>query len=352
MTSFRSIPATACAVLALAFASLAGPHPVTAQYTRLGALRSFDRTDAGLALHCEPGASLAIRFLTPAMFRVTLRRPGQDEPALTHAIVRTDWPAPALKLEQRADRLVLRSTALQVQVVRADCRLRVLDADGRLITQDEPGLGVGWDGLEVRDWRTLTPHQRFYGLGEKTGDLDKRGHRWVMWNTDHFAYQPSTDPIYQSIPLLLGVEHGRAWGLFLNNSSRTTFNLGAGTERYYSFAAAQGLLDYVFIDGPAIPDVLSRYTELTGRPFMPPAWALGYQQSRWSYYPDSEVLALARTFRRKDIPADVIYLDIGYMNGYRVFTWSPQGFPHPVAMLDTLRHLGFKVVTIIDPGVK
>ncbi len=353
MTSQRSIPGTARALLAAALLSLlAAPRPAAAEYTRLGALQSYDRTGAGLTLHCEPGATLAIRFLTPAMFRVTLRRPGQDEPALTHAIARTDWAAPSLKLDEQPDRLVLSSAALQVQVVRADCRLRILDADGRLITQDEPGLGIGWDGLEVRDWRTLTADQQFYGLGEKTRDLNKRGQRWVMWNTDHFAYQPDTDPIYQSIPFLLGVEHGRAWGLFLNNSSRTTFNLGAGTERFYSFAAERGLLDYVFIGGPAIPDVLSRYTELTGRPFMPPAWALGYQQSRWSYYPDAEVLALARTFRRKDIPADVIYLDIGYMNGYRVFTWSPQGFPHPAAMLDTLQDLGFKVVPIIDPGVK
>ncbi|HKJ93344.1 MAG TPA: TIM-barrel domain-containing protein, partial [Longimicrobiales bacterium] len=135
-------------------------------------------------------------------------------------------------------------------------------------------------------------------------------------------------------------------------SSRTAFNLGAGTERYYSFAAERGLLDYVFIGGPAIPDVVSRYTELTGRPYMPPAWSLGYQQSRWSYYPDTEVLDLARTFRRRRIPADVIYLDIHYMDGYRVFTWNPRRFPHPEAMLDTLQHLGFKVVTIIDPGVK
>jgi alpha-glucosidase len=158
--------------------------------------------------------------------------------------------------------------------------------------------------------------------------------------------------VYESIPFVLGVRRGRAWGLFFNNSHRSTFNMGAGNHRYWSFAADAGRMDYFFFYGPAVPDVVREYTALTGRSPMPPMWALGFQQSRWSYYPDSEVLALARTFRTKNIPADVIYLDIHYMDGYRVFTWDPERFPDPAATLKKLDSMGFKIVTIIDPGVK
>jgi alpha-glucosidase len=122
--------------------------------------------------------------------------------------------------------------------------------------------------------------------------------------------------------------------------------------RYYSFSAEQGNLDYYFIYGPQINQVIETYTRLTGRPYLPPKWSLGYQQCRWSYYPDTEVLRLAETFRENDIPADVIYLDIHYMDEYKIFTWDPDRFPNPANLLKQLSDMGFKVVVIIDPGVK
>jgi alpha-glucosidase len=213
-------------------------------------------------------------------------------------------------------------------------------------------MGMGWDGNEVRCWKTIAPDEKFFGLGEKTGNLDKRGREYVMWNSDTPGYTNDTDPLYQSIPFFIGLRGGQAYGIFFNNSYRTRFNMGAGNERYYSFAAEDGPLDYFFIAGPRIPDVVERYTELTGRTPMPPKWALGFQQCRWSYFPDDEVLRIARTFREKQIPADVIYLDIHYMNGYRVFTWDRERFPDPVRMVKNLNQIGFKLVTIIDPGVK
>jgi alpha-glucosidase len=161
-------------------------------------------------------------------------------------------------------------------------------------------MGIGWDADEVRNWKKIEDGDRFFGLGEKTGNLDKRGVEWTMWNSDTYAYGPETDPVYESIPFVLGVRRGRAWGLFFNNSHRSTFNMGAGNHRYWSFAADGGRMDYFFFYGPAVSDVVREYTALTGRTPMPPMWALGYQQSRWSYYPESEVLALARTFRMKN----------------------------------------------------
>ncbi|HEX7049214.1 MAG TPA: glycoside hydrolase family 31 protein [Longimicrobiales bacterium] len=327
-------------------------RPLPAGYTFLGDLESYERTDSGVLLRCAPGAALRIRFVTPGMFRVTLDRDDRDESLLAYPLVAAEREPVALRFEDEGERLVLRSERLTVVIGKAPCRLTVRDRDGTVLSRDDPGLGIGWDGNEVRNWKTIGPEERFFGLGEKTGDVDKRGREWVMWNSDTYAYGPETDPVYQSIPFFIGLREGKAYGIYLNNSHRTTFNLGAGNHRYYSFAAAGGALDYFFIEGPRIADVVSAYTALTGRPPLPPKWALGYQQSRWSYYPAAEVLRLARTFREKRIPADVIYLDVHYMDGYRVFTWDPERFPDPADLLATLDSMGFKVVTIIDPGVK
>jgi alpha-glucosidase len=111
-------------------------------------------------------------------------------------------------------------------------------------------------------------------------------------------------------------------------------------------------MNYYFVYGPRIRDVVSRYAALTGRMPLPPVWALGYQQSRWSYAPDYEVRDVARNFRQRRIPADVLYLDIRYMDAYKVFTWDGKGFPDPAGLLADLESMGFKVVPIIDPGIK
>ncbi|RMH82640.1 MAG: DUF5110 domain-containing protein [Calditrichaeota bacterium] len=241
---------------------------------------------------------------------------------------------------------------MDVLIYTRPCRLTVQDKQGHIINRDDPGFGIGWEGKEVRCWKLLAPDEKFFGLGEKGGPLNKRGHQFEMWNSDHPHYTNDTDPLYQSIPFYIGIHNGVAYGIYFNNSYRTVFNMGAGNRRYAAFAAQGGVMDYVFIYGPEVGRVLTAYTELTGRMELPPLWALGYQQCRWSYFPDREVLTLARTFRDKAIPADVIYLDIHYMDGYRVFTWDPRRFPDPVGMLKELRNMGFRVVTIIDPGVK
>jgi alpha-glucosidase len=111
-------------------------------------------------------------------------------------------------------------------------------------------------------------------------------------------------------------------------------------------------MKYYFFGARNISGIIRDYTWLTGRMHLPPYWSLGYQQCRWSYYPESEVLGLANTFRDKKIPCDVIYLDIHYMDNYKVFTWNKERFPDPGLMISKINAMGFHLVTIIDPGVK
>jgi len=146
--------------------------------------------------------------------------------------------------------------------------------------------------------------------------------------------------------------NGKAYGLLFDNTQRVEFDLAnENPERAYYGAEGGDLVYYVFC-GPTPRDIVDRYTELTGRTPMPPLWSLGNQQCRYSYMDKGEVREVARGFRERYIPCDVIYLDIDYMDGYRVFTWNKERFPEPEKLISELREQGFHVVTIVDTGVK
>jgi alpha-glucosidase len=224
--------------------------------------------------------------------------------------------------------------------------------DGKVISQDDPAFGTSWIGTEVSTYKTLQEGEKFIGLGEKTGNLDRRGEAYVNWNTDNPHHDNNTDPIYASIPFYMGIHHGLNYGILLDNSYRSIFNFGASNDRFSYFSADDGEMDYYFIYHKKVADIIESYTWLTGRMEMPPLWALGYQQCRWSYTPDTEVLDIARTFRQKKIPADVIYLDIDYMDAYKIFTWNPQDFPNPEKLISNLKEMDFRTAVIVDPGIK
>ena len=192
----------------------------------------------------------------------------------------------------------------------------------------------------------------FYGFGEKTGFLDKRGEKMTMWNTDVYApHNPEIDALYQSIPYFMTVRNGNAHGIFFDNTGKTVFDMKSSTESY-SFSAETGQLDYYVFAGPTPKAVLEQYTEITGKMPLPPKWTLGYHQSRYSYKNEQEVRELVNNFKAKGIPLDAIYLDIHYMDGYRVFTFDEARFPNPKGLLEDLKEAGIHVVPIVDPGVK
>jgi alpha-glucosidase len=195
--------------------------------------------------------------------------------------------------------------------------------------------------------------ERFFACGERTAGLEKTGSRQVFWNIDppqgHTAAQHN---LYTSIPFVLSLQGGRARGLLLDNTGRVEIDLAWSDPERVVFEAATGDLRLYVFEGPTPRDVLDRYTALTGRTPMPPLWALGNQQSRWSYMDADEVRAVAAEFRARGIPCDAVYLDIDYMDGYRVFTWDLERFPDPAGLIASLADDGFRVVTIIDPGVK
>jgi alpha-glucosidase len=242
--------------------------------------------------------------------------------------------------------------SLELHVTKNPVRFTFKTKDGRMINQDDPAFGTSWTGTEVTTYKVLQEDEKFIGLGEKTGNLNRRGEAYKNWNTDNPHYDGSSDPLYASVPFYMGIHQGMNYGIYLDNSYRTIFNFGASNDRFSYFSADDGEMDYYFIYHTNAADIIRSYTWLTGRMEMPPLWSLGYQQCRWSYTPDSEVLRIANTFREKKIPADVIYLDIHYMDNYKIFTWDPVTFQNPRKMLDELKNLNFRTAVIVDPGIK
>lgn len=328
-----------------------------AGYTFLGAARSYERLPSGIIVRTEEG-SLRVDAIAGVGLRVRVRFDSGGATAFppTHSLATGDTE-PSLgtaKVREDADTIVVAGEGLVASVSRHPVRLAVRDAAGHELLRESFGAGSQNGRLAhvIRD----APGARYFGLGEQPMSLDRRGSVFPFWNTDRYEYRPGDVPIYSSIPFYLRILDGVVHGVLYDNPFRGEMDFAARLKETVTYTADGGLdggeLRYYVIAGPRLDSTLARYTRLTGRTPLPPRWALGYQQSRYSYFPDTTVLDLAREFRRRDIPADVLYLDIDYMNGFRVFTWSPTNFPRPRQMLDTLAAQGFKVVTIVDPGVK
>lgn len=202
--------------------------------------------------------------------------------------------------------------------------------------------------------KTLQGKEHFYGLGDKTGFLDKRAYQYEMWNTDDGApHVDSFKVLYKSIPFFMTLTDDHVYGIFMDNTYKSFFNMGQESEAYYFFGAVAGNLNYYYIAGDSLKEVLAGYNYLTGTCPVPQKWALGYHQSRFGYRELADVEDVAEKLRSLDIPCDAIHFDIDYMQGYRVFTWNEDLYQGDVAgYLQTLADRGFKPITINDPGVK
>ena len=189
-----------------------------------------------------------------------------------------------------------------------------------------------------------------YGTGEVTGPLKRNGQDIIIWNTDNYTYQDYNGKrLYQSHPWVLGVNaDGTAFGVLSDNTWRQNLVLNDSI----TFTALSPAARVIIIQKKTIEAVMTALTDLVGKMELPPLWSLGYQQSRYSYEPDTRVHQVAAEFRARKIPCDVIWMDIDYMDGYRIFTFDKTKFSNPTAVNDDLHKLNFKGVWMIDPGVK
>ncbi|MBY0243723.1 MAG: glycoside hydrolase family 31 protein [Burkholderiaceae bacterium] len=352
MRLFFRLPAVAGVLLVLATA------PALAALQPVGAVLQTTPTADGVELRLSSGARMRIGFATPDTVRVRLSPDGAFLPDRSYAIVGAPPSVPATLTRQGA-LLHLRSASGTRVTVRSrpGLEISVYDSAGRLVQASDPARPAAFDRRSgaVETSMRRDDYELYYGFGEKTLPLSRHQQHMVMWNADVPDYPAGHDPSYQAIPFFIALHAGKSHGVFFNNTWRSWFDMGKTEPRRYSFGASGGELDYYVFTGGAgrtPAGVLRDYTALTGRGALPPLWALGYQQSRWSYMSQDKVLDIAREFRQRRIPADVLTLDIDHMDGFRVFTWNRTTFPDPAGMLARLHADGFRAVTIVDPGVK
>jgi alpha-glucosidase len=330
--------------------------PAAAQWASLGDMPSPRREGATLVFQNGQGI-VTVSAAAPDIVRVRFKPGRALDREHSYAIVNRDLGDPAALVKSGSRESQIVTPALTVTVRHRPFRVSVADAAGHDLDADDVDRGMAFSGRAVRVWKRLRDDEQVYGFGEKTGRLNKRGRQlggysYTMWNSDTYAYENDTDPIYVSIPFYMVMRNGRAHGIFFDNTFRSNFDVGHTAQGLLSFGAEGGELDYYLIAGPDPKRVIQRYTDMTGRMPLPPRWALGYHQCRYSYYPESRVRFIARNFRERRIPADVIWLDIHYLDGFNPFTWHPERFPDPARLMRDLGADGFRVVPIIDAHPK
>jgi len=293
---------TACACLALLLASTSTVGHAAEAQTAAASRLVVPRTDG---MEVRQGTVLMrVTALTEQIVRVRIARDGALPEDASWAVL------PAM----RANRVAVRRTqngfatgAIDVAVEPTSLALTITDRSGKVIVADSASP-VSFDGRAFTLRKALPPGEHIYGLGDKTGGtLDRRGKSYVDWNTDAYGFDSSTDPIYKSIPFFISVGGaGGSYGLLLDNSWRSFFDFGHTASDTLAMGAPGGPIDYYVIAGPTTRDVVRRYTDLTGKSPLPPQWALGYQQSRYSYMSADEVRQIVGTLRTDRIPTDVV----------------------------------------------
>lgn len=294
-------------------------------------------------------ALMQVTALSDSVLRIRIAR-GKALPEDASWAVLPDVRHAAAKVQQQVTSSAagFTTSVVRVSVDLSTLQIKVTDRDGNVLQQDDPAWPVEFHGRSFRVYKSMPSDEHYFGLGDKPGPLDRRGHSFSMWNTDAYAFQESTDEIYKTVPFFMTFREGRSAGVFFDNTFRSTFDFGQSDPALYSFGAADGPIDYYVLAGPTPKDVLREYAWLTGLPPLPPLWAFGYQQSRSSYFPQARVEEIATRLRAERIPADVIYLDIDYQKNLRPSTVDREEFPDFAKMIGDLARQQFRVVAITD----
>ena len=319
-------------------------------WQHLGNVQRVQKLKDGVELNAGT-AKVRITAFRDGVIRVRVATHGEFPKDFSWAVVELA-ETPAIKIEEDAKEIRMRTGKVTVVINRAPLLINFADSSGATILNEEPSLPMGWNGESVRVWKRMPLDENYYGLGDKSGPMNRRNRAFTMWNTDYFGWQEFSDPLYKTIPFFMGLRNGSAYGVFFDNTWRSSFDFGKESADYFSFGAPGGELNYYFFAGPEPKKVVEEYTALVGRAPLPPLWTLGYQQSRYSYYPEARAREIVQTLRQKKIPADAIYFDIDYQQGNAPFTVNREYFPGFEKMIADFSAQGMHTVLITDLHIK
>ncbi|WP_395627254.1 TIM-barrel domain-containing protein [Daejeonella sp.] len=321
----------------------------------LSAVKGF-RQDSNRLLFTDGIAEVEVKVISNEIIRVRLAPGGVFLEEFSYALADTVHPVAVFSCKELEDCFRVETNSAACVINKKTFLISFDDTHGGIINEDRIPMhweeNIDYGGYYVYATKKCQDNESFFGLGDKSSDFNLIGKKYINWNTDAYSYQKNQDPLYRSIPFYIGINKGVSYGIFFDNTFKSHFDFAHQDQEDVSFWADGGEMQYYYIHGPHMMDVIKRYHMLTGTHQMPAKWTLGFHQCRWSYYPEEIVKKLAQNFRQRKIPCDAIYLDIDYMDGYRCFTWNKKYFPDPARMIKELENDGFKTVVIIDPGIR
>lgn len=311
---------------------------------------SYTKKGNQVIFNCKDGSKLSLTINSNAVVKIWYDKSGKLTRSNPSFAVVND------KLENMGEVTVNEETSayeiftskLRIRINKNPMQLQIFDKYQKLIFSDFKDQGHVSDAKAVKAYKVLRNDEQFFGLGEKTGTLNRRGKNYKMWNSDKPCYSVTEDPIAKSIPFFMS---SYRYGIFLDNTYKSEFKFGTESQDYYSFEAPDGAFVYYFIYGKDYKEIQQQYIALTGQPIMPPKWALGFAQSRGLYTKENQALEVAAEFRKRKIPIDIIYQDIGWTQNLQDFEWRKGNYTDPKGMLKKLKANGFKMIVSQDPVI-
>lgn len=325
-----------------------------AQPVSIGKILSWQKTPQGIEGKTEK-AFFRVQIYNSNVIRVRVSQAKEMDDFSYLLVGQPETDKNSVSITEGKVEILMKTAAIQM-VIEKTPSFRVIfkNSLGKTINEDVAGEGfcTSFNGNRSNLYKKMQPGERFVGLGEVLGNLDKRGNGFTLNNTDTYRYGDPRLPMYTNIPFFIGIHQQEVYGLFYHNTYKSFFNFGLSTPDFTSITADGGDVDYFFIYDSSISAILTHYTYLTGRMPMPPLWSLGYHQSRCSYFPQQTVETLAQTFRSKNIPIDCIVLDADYLQDYEPFRINTKRFPDLPGLTAKLKSMGIEVTASVNPGIK
>lgn len=309
---------------------------------------SYTKDGRCVNFNIDDGSVVQLRLCSPSVVRIWFSPDGAlSRSNESFAVINEDLQdIGELIVNEQAALYEIFTDKLRIRIGKAPFNIQIFDKWQKLLFSDYLDRGHVCDGKRKIEYKSLRRDEHFFGLGEKTGKLDRRGESYKMWNSDKPCYSTVEDPLYKSIPFFMS---SYRYGIFLDNTYKTEFKFGTESRDYYSFEAPDGEMIYYFIFGKDYKEIMTQYVGLTGKPIMPPRWALGLSQCRGALTSEQVSYEIARGYRERGIPCDVIYQDIGWVQNLQDFEWRKPNYRNPRKMIADLDSMGFKVILSQDP---
>lgn len=311
---------------------------------------SFSQKENEVTFYTDEGSALQMKVCGNSTLRIWFDPSGKfiRRSASFAVINETIENVNSVQVDEQPNCYEIFTEQMRVRINKNPFSLQIFDKYQKLLFSDYKDSGHFYEGTRKVACKVLRKDEHFFGLGEKTGKLDRRNESYKIWNSDKPCYSVVEDPLYKSIPFFMS---NYRYGIFLDNTYKTEFKFGTESKDYYSFEAPDGDFIYYFMFGKDYKEIIRQYISLTGQPIMPPKWALGFSQCRGMLTREDWTMEVAEGFRKRNIPCDVIYQDIGWTNYLQDFEWRHGAYKDPKNMLDKLKSMGFKMVVSQDPVI-